>query len=117
MVLQSNPALNPVFAFFLYTVTAIAEIAGCYSIHASLKLGKSPLWLLPGIVSLIAFGWLLSLHPGPAGRTYAAYGAVYMTSSIIWMIVIERHPTDRWDVLGTTVCLLGAGIIYLAPRA
>ncbi|MEP3650502.1 MAG: hypothetical protein ABJN17_02370, partial [Alloalcanivorax venustensis] len=38
---------------------------------------KSPLWLVPGLVSLVLFAWLLSLvDTDYAGRAYAAYGGV-----------------------------------------
>lgn len=40
---------------FVYAGAAIAEIAGCFAFWAWLRLGKSPLWLLPGIASLVVF--------------------------------------------------------------
>lgn len=58
----------------LFIVTALAEIVGCYLPYLWLKQDK-PAWLLiPAIVSLFLFAWLLTLHPFAAGRTYAAYG-------------------------------------------
>jgi small multidrug resistance family-3 protein len=100
----------------LYAVTALAEIAGCYSIYAWLRMGKSAWVLVPGVLSLLLFAWFLSLHPAPAGRTYAAYGAVYIAASVAWMWAVERHSPDRWDSIGVAVCLLGAAIIYFGPR-
>ncbi len=108
--------MNPVAAFGLYLVTALAEIAGCYAIYAWLRLGRPVWWLVPGAMALVLFGYLLTWHPGQAGRIYAAYGAVYIASSIAWMWLVERHAPDRWDVIGAAVCLLGAAIIYLGPR-
>jgi len=32
------------------------------------------------------------------------------------MWLAEGHRPDRWDLLGTAVCLLGAAIILAAPR-
>ena len=62
--------------------------------------------------------WLLTLIPtDAAGRAFAAYGGVYICASLIWMAVIEKTPPDRWDVLGGLVCLVGAGIILVGPRA
>ena len=43
-----------------YAGAAIAEIAGCFAFWAWLRLGKSALWIVPGILSLIAFAWLLT---------------------------------------------------------
>jgi drug/metabolite transporter superfamily protein YnfA len=57
---------------------AVAEIAGCFAFWAWLRLGKSPWWLAPGMLSLALFGYLLTLVDSEAaGRTYAAYGSVY----------------------------------------
>lgn len=59
---------------FLFAVTAVAEIVGCYLPWLVIKQDK-PAWLLvPAAVSLGVFAWLLTLHPMAAGRTYAAYG-------------------------------------------
>lgn len=108
--------MNPLIVAALYAATALAEIAGCYAIYAWLRMGK-PAWLLvPGLASLVLFAWLLTLHPGPAGRIYAAYGAVYIAASIVWMWAVEKHPPDRWDSLGALVCIFGAAIIYFGPR-
>ncbi|MFM2280518.1 MAG: hypothetical protein RLZZ444_2749, partial [Pseudomonadota bacterium] len=57
-------------AYAIYLGAAIAEIAGCFSFWAWLKLDKSPAWLLPGMASLALFAWLLTLVPSEAaGRT------------------------------------------------
>ncbi|MAK21093.1 MAG: hypothetical protein CL541_01610, partial [Alcanivorax sp.] len=45
----------------LYIAAALAEIAGCFSVWAWWRLEKTPLWLVPGLVSLALFAWLLSL--------------------------------------------------------
>ena len=60
----------------LYALAALAEIAGCFAVWAWMRLGASALWLVPGLASLAAFAWLLTLAPSDAaGRAYAAYGA------------------------------------------
>ena len=66
----------------LFGATAIAEIAGCYLPYLWLRHGKSAWLLVPGAVSLALFAWMLSLHPTAAGRTYAAYGGVYVASAV-----------------------------------
>jgi small multidrug resistance family-3 protein len=58
----------------LFTLTAVAEIVGCYSPYLWLKQGRSPWLLVPAALSLAFFAWLLTLHPNAAGRVYAAYG-------------------------------------------
>lgn len=102
---------------WVYPLAALAEIAGCYAVWAWLRLDRSPLWLVPGVLSLIAFAWLLTLVPSQAaGRAFAAYGGVYIAASLVWMATVERTPPDRWDLIGAAVCLAGAGLILFGPR-
>ena len=105
-------------AYVVYLAAALAEIAGCYAVWTWMRLGGSILWLLPGTASLLLFAWLLTLAPsGAAGRAYAAYGSVYIAASLVWLWAVEGQRPDGWDVTGALVCLMGAGIILLAPRA
>lgn len=102
---------------FFYAAAALAEIAGCFAFWAWLRLDKSPLWLVPGMVSLAAFAWLLTrVDADAAGRAYAAYGGVYIAASVLWLWLAEGARPDRWDLVGTAVCLCGAAIILWAPR-
>ena len=55
-------------------------------------------------------------HTAAAGRAFAAYGGVYIAASLAWMWVVEGVRPDRWDALGTALCLVGAAVILLAPR-
>ena len=106
------------FSIAIAALAALAEIAGCFAFWAWLKLDRSPWWLAPGVLSLIAFAWLLTLVPAEAaGRAFAAYGGVYICASLVWMALVEKTTPDRWDVLGGAVCLIGAGIILFGPRA
>ncbi|MAS06905.1 MAG: hypothetical protein CL534_19775 [Ahrensia sp.] len=104
-------------AALAYPLAALAEIAGCFAIWAWWRLGASVLWVVPGIASLAAFGWLLAqVEAVAAGRAFAAYGGIYIAASVLWMWSAEGQRPDRWDVLGTAVCLVGAAIILAAPR-
>ena len=100
----------------IYALAALAEIAGCLSFWAWLRLGKSPWWVAPGMVSLAIFAWLLTLVDTPAaGRAFAAYGGVYIAASLIWLWSVEGARPDRWDVIGAAICLAGAGLILMGP--
>lgn len=101
----------------LFILTAVAEIAGCYLPYLWLRKGGATWLLVPGAVSLALFAWLLSLHPTAAGRTYAAYGGVYVTVAVIWLWWIDGVRPDRWDLLGAAVTLLGMSIIAFASHA
>lgn len=101
----------------LFVATAVAEIVGCYLPWLVLKQDK-PLWLLlPAAFSLALFAWLLTLHPSAAGRTYAAYGGVYIAVALAWLFVVDGVPLTRWDVAGAVVALAGMVIIMMQPMA
>lgn len=100
----------------LFLVAALAEIGGCFAFWAWLRLDRSPLWLIPGLVSLAIFAWVLALSEAEAaGRTFAAYGGIYIVASLVWLKVIEGVAPDRWDILGGLICLAGAGLILWGP--
>jgi small multidrug resistance family-3 protein len=100
----------------LFVLTAVAEIAGCYLPYLWLKRGHSAILVLPAALSLAAFAWLLTLHPAAAGRTYAAYGGVYVATALVWLWIVEGVQPDRWDLIGVGVTLAGMAIIAFAPR-
>lgn len=101
-----------------YLGAAAAEIAGCFAFWAWLRLDKSPLWIIPGLLSLCLFAYLLTLVDAEhAGRTYAAYGGVYIVSALLWLWAAEGVKPDRWDAMGAAICLLGAAIILWGPRS
>ena len=93
-------------ALLLYVVAALAEIAGCFSFWAWARLGKSALWLAPGMLSLAVFAWVLTrIDAQFAGRA-------------------ERlEPTLSWCtqppalVIGQDVlrCCIGVGAIAYQP--
>jgi small multidrug resistance family-3 protein len=104
-------------SYIYYLLAAVAEIAGCFSFWAWLRLGKSVFWLIPGVASLIVFAWLLTLVDAPAaGRAYAAYGGIYIAASLAWLWLAEGVRPDRWDLTGAAICLVGASVVLLAPR-
>ena len=100
----------------LFALTALAEIVGCYLPWLVLKAGK-PLWLLlPAALSLALFAWLLTLHPAAAGRTYAAYGGMYIAVALLWLRFVDGIELSRWDVAGAALALAGMAVIALQPR-
>lgn len=100
-----------------YIAAALAEIGGCFSFWAWLRLDRSPWWLIPGCASLVLFAWLLTLvDSSAAGRAYAAYGGVYICSTLLWLWTVEGLSPDRWDLAGAALCLAGAGVILLSPH-
>ena len=110
--------MNNAVTIAAYVGAALAEIAGCFAFWAWLRLDKSVWWLVPGMVSLAIFAWLLTLADvQAAGRAYAAYGGIYVAASVMWLWTVEGVAPDRWDLIGACVVLIGAGIILFAPHS
>ncbi len=104
-------------SLFWYSLAALGEIAGCYSFWAWIRLGKHPLWTLPGILSLVLFALALTrIEAAAAGRAYAAYGGIYIISSLLWLWLVEKTRPDQWDLSGAAICLLGAALILFGPH-
>lgn len=102
-------------AWFL--VAAVGEIGGCFAFWMWLRQGRGRLPLLVGIPLLLLFAYALTkVEMTSAGRTYAAYSAIYLASSLVWMRAVEKIQPDRWDLIGGAICLFGAGVIMFAPR-
>ncbi|MBG5881599.1 MULTISPECIES: YnfA family protein [Providencia] len=95
----------------LFFLTAIAEILGCYFPYLWMK-KQGSIWLLvPTVLSLMLFVWLLTLHPEASGRIYATYGGIYIVTALIWLKVVDGVSLAATDLIGALVVLLGAGII------
>lgn len=103
--------------FGLYAITAVAEIVGCYLPYLWLKRGGSPWLLIPALVSLALFAWLLTLHPTAAGRVYAAYGGVYIGVAILWLWLVDGVRPTSWDLAGAAIAVTGMAVIILGPRS
>ncbi len=99
----------------LFGLTALAEIVGCYLPYLVLKQNKSIWLILPAILSLMLFVWLLSLHPAAAGRVYAAYGGVYIGVALLWLYFIDKAHLTLWDISGALVIAVGVFIIIAQP--
>lgn len=101
--------------FSLFTVTAVAEILGCYLPYLVLRGGRSPWLLLPAALALGLFAWLLTLHPQASGRIYAAYGAVYVSVALIWLRLADGVTLSLRDLAGIAAMLAGMGLLMARP--
>lgn len=97
-------------------MTAFVEIVGCYLPYLWLSKGASIWLLVPAVVSLALFAWLLTLHAAAAGRVYAAYGGVYIGVALAWLWAVDGIRPTPWDVAGVAVSLVGMGLIAYQPR-
>lgn len=103
-------------AFGLFFATAVAELVGCYLPLLWLS-GRGGIWLLlPAVLSLAAFVWLLTLHPAASGRVYATYGAVYIATALGWLWLVDGVVPTWTDIAGVALALCGAGVIAMGQR-
>jgi small multidrug resistance family-3 protein len=102
--------------FLLFFAAAIFEIGGCYLVWLAIRQEQPWLWL-PALLALGLFGYLLSLTgTESAGRAFAVYGGIYILASLAFMAAIEGVRPDRWDMIGVSLAVAGAAIIFFAPR-
>lgn len=104
-------------AIMLFVLAGFAEIGGGYLVWLWLRESK-PFWfgILGGII-LVIYGIIPTLQKFPNfGRVYAAYGGVFIFLAVLWGWLIDKRVPDRWDWIGTVICLLGVSIMLWAPR-
>ncbi len=103
-------------ALSYFSLAAVLEIAGSYAMWMVFRLGKSPLWLIPGVLALCAFAFILTkVDVSAAGRAYAAYGGIYVMASLLWLWRVEGRAPDIWDIAGVLLVLAGT-LVILAGR-
>lgn len=95
-----------------FTVAAILEILGCFTVWLWLRRGASGAIAALGILSLIGFALALTrVDAAFAGRAYAAYGGIYIAASLVWLWFVEGQQPTGSDFLGASIAILGAVII------
>ncbi|MBA2125033.1 YnfA family protein [Hyphomicrobium methylovorum] len=105
-------------SIFIFSLTAILEIAGCFAFWIWARENASGWWMLPGVACLIGFAYLLTqIDVSHAGRAYAAYGGIYVVASLAWLWGMEGARPDFWDSVGGAICVLGTLVILFGPRA
>ncbi|MFV0634436.1 YnfA family protein [Demequina sp.] len=101
----------------IFAVAALAEIGGAWLVWQGLREHRGALFVGLGVVCLGLYGVIATLQPDPHfGRVLAAYGGIFVAGSLAWGIVVDRFRPDAWDWTGAALCLVGAGVIMLAPR-
>ena len=110
-------AYSKVFStVFLFFITALMEILGCYFSYLILNQNKSQWLWIPTALALAAFVWLLTLHPAASGRVYAAYGGIYIMSALLWLKLVDGVALTKFDLLGGLIVAIGALTIILQPQ-
>lgn len=101
----------------LFVAAALAEIGGAYLVWIGLRDDKGALFVMLGVIALGLYGVVATLQPSNEfGRVLAAYGGVFIVGSIAWGAAFDGFRPDRYDLIGTAICLVGIGVIMYAPR-
>ncbi|MBO0525464.1 YnfA family protein [Clostridium botulinum] len=105
-------------SLFYFLLAGVFEIGGGYLIWLWLRDGKSILYGLFGAIALIIYGVIPTLQPPSAnfGRVYATYGGIFIVLSIIWGWKIDNVISDKFDLIGGAIALIGVLIIMYYPR-
>ncbi len=100
----------------LFLVAALAEIGGGYLVWLWIRQKKKLIFGIVGGIILFTYGVIPTFQPSNFGRIYAAYGGFFIISSILWGYFIDKKKPDRYEIIGSLVAVLGASIIFYAPR-
>ena len=101
---------------FFFLLAGLCEIGGGYLVWLWLREDMS--WILgaTGGIVLFLYGIIPTLRPSHFGRTYAAYGGIFIISSIVWGIIVDKEKPDRFEIIGSLVAVSGAIVIFYTPR-
>jgi small multidrug resistance family-3 protein len=100
----------------LFVLAALLEIGGGYLVWQWLREG-AVLWIgLAGGVVLMLYGVVPTFQPAHFGRVYAAYGGVFVATSLLWGWWVDGRAPDVPDLAGGLVCLVGVAVIMYWPR-
>jgi small multidrug resistance family-3 protein len=105
-----------IVSLVIFFVAAVMEIGGGYLVWQWIREKKGILMGLTGGIILFVYGIIPTLQPSHFGRTYAAYGGIFIISSIIWGMIVDKKRPDRFEIIGSLVAIFGAVIIFYTPR-
>ena len=103
-------------SLLLFAAAALCEIGGGYLVWQWWRHGAALVVGVVGAAALVLYGIIPTYQPAPFGRTYAAYGGVFVVLSLVWGWMIDRLAVDAADLGGAALCLAGVGVIMYWPR-
>ena len=115
-IVTSYPTLGIFISVALFFMAAFTEIGGGYLVWKWLRERKGIVFGLFGGIVLFLYGIIPMLQPSNFGRVYAAYGGIFIISAIIWEKLVDKKKPDRYEVIGSLTAVIGAIIVFYAPR-
>jgi small multidrug resistance family-3 protein len=100
----------------LFFLAALFEIGGGYLVWLWLRENKGAVFGLLGGLILAIYGIIPTFQPAHFGRVYAAYGGIFIVSSLIWGALIDKKKPDKYEIVGAMIALVGVLIMFYVPR-
>ena len=100
----------------LFFFASLLEIAGGYLVWMWRKSNRGIIFGIVGGLILFSYGIVPTLQPANFGRVYAAYGGIFIMSSIIWGYWVDKKRPDRFEIIGSIIVLIGVAVMFYYPR-
>ena len=101
---------------WLFVLAGVCEIGGGYLVWQWWRNGRAAWVGALGAAALLLYGLVPTYQPAHFGRVYAAYGGWFVVLSLMWGWAADHTAPDRYDLVGSLVCLAGVAIIMYSPR-
>ncbi|WP_292371516.1 MULTISPECIES: YnfA family protein [unclassified Methanosarcina] len=108
--------IDSIVSLGLFFLAALFEIGGGYLVWLWLRENKGALFGLLGGLTLAIYGIIPTFQPAHFGRVYAAYGGIFIVSSLIWGAIIDKKNPDKYEIIGAVIALVGVLIMFYIPR-
>jgi len=100
----------------VFFFAALLEISGGYLVWKWLREHKGKIFGLIGGLILFSYGIVPTFQPANFGRVYAAYGGIFIVSSILWGYWIDKKKPDKFEIIGSVIVLVGVIVMFYFPR-
>lgn len=108
--------IDTAISIALFFLAALFEIGGGYLVWLWLRENKGVIFGLLGGLTLAIYGIIPTFQPAHFGRVYAAYGGIFIVSSLIWGALIDKKKPDKYEIAGAIIALAGVLIMFYIPR-
>ena len=108
--------MGPVRAIGLFIAAGLAEIGGGYLMWRWLRDHAPWPYGLAGAIILVAYGVIPTLQHATFGRTYAAYGGVFVIMSLLWGWGFDGNRPGVHEWIGTAIIAVGVAVLFFTPR-
>jgi small multidrug resistance family-3 protein len=104
------------YSLFFFFLAGLCEIGGGDLVWLWLREEYSWIFGAFGGLVLFLYGIIPTFQKAHFHRVYAAYGGIFVVMAIIWGLIVDKKRPDRFEIIGGIVVLVGALIIFYAPR-